>query len=84
MHGARVRLVLAPSGNAGVIRNVVRLSTAVRPGVVTATEVSALEAGARDLKLGSDVRLGWPPPRRSAPGTGAAVRGGGIGVDHIL
>jgi 2-dehydro-3-deoxyphosphogalactonate aldolase len=86
-HAAGGRLVVAPNCNAGVIREAVRLSMAVMPGVATATEVfAALDAGARDLKLFPAAPLGPAYLRAIGAVLPAGVRiyaVGGIGADYI-
>jgi 2-dehydro-3-deoxyphosphogalactonate aldolase len=58
-HEAGGRLVLAPNCNADVIRCALKFAMQVMPGIATATEAfSALEAGARQLKLFPAVTYG--------------------------
>jgi 2-dehydro-3-deoxyphosphogalactonate aldolase len=58
-HQAGGRLVVSPNCNPNVIRTAVQLAMRCMPGVATATEVfTAIDAGARDLKLFPAVTLG--------------------------
>jgi 2-dehydro-3-deoxyphosphogalactonate aldolase len=86
-HAAGGRLVVAPNCDAAVIREALRLSMAVMPGVATATEAfTAIRAGATVLKLFPASSLGpaylkaigavLPPSIRVYPV-------GGIGAAHI-